>query len=453
MAEHSFVRSLQIFLDTRHHPRSSPTTAMATDVEISADETIIRDLDRKVGRRETLDLYTQNSLDHRLKVYVYDMPSRFTYDLLWLFHETFKQTANLTSNGSPVHRLIEQHSVDYWLWADLLSPESGRLVKTVVRVYDQEEADIFYVPFFTTISYFLLEKPQRSLLYREALNWVKSQPAWQRSGGRDHVLPVHHPWSFKSHRRFMKLAIWLLPDLDSTGKWYKPGEVSLEKDVVLPYVPNVEVCDEHCLGHNSAHRRTLLFFRGRTKRNAGGKIRSKLMAILQDESDVVIEEGTAGDAGREAAQHGMRSSTYCLSPAGDTPSSARLFDAIVSGCIPVIASDELELPFEGMLDYRKMVVFVSSLQATQPGWLISHLRNISSSQVSEMQAQLAQLSKHFQYTHPAQPLGPEDMTWRVIAGKLHFIKLHIRRAQRVVEGSRSICSCDCRLSNRTSPLH
>ena len=59
-----------------------------------------------------------------------------------------------------------QHSVDYWLWADLLAPESERLVKTVVQVFDEEEADIFYIPFFTTISFFLLEKPQRSLLYR-----------------------------------------------------------------------------------------------------------------------------------------------------------------------------------------------------------------------------------------------------------------------------------------------
>lgn len=47
-------------------------------------------------------------------------------------------------------------------------------------------------------------------------------------------------------------------------------------------------------------------------------------------------------------------SVFCLSPAGDTPSSARLFDAIVSGCIPVIVSDEVELPFEGILDYRKV---------------------------------------------------------------------------------------------------
>lgn len=49
-------------------------------------------------------------------------------------------------------------------------------------------------------------------------------------------------------------------------------------------------------------------------------------------------------------------SIFCLNPAGDTPSSARLFDAIVSGCIPVIVSDELELPFEGILDYRKVCI-------------------------------------------------------------------------------------------------
>lgn len=49
---------------------------------------------------------------------------------------------------------------------------------------------------------------------------------------------------------------------------------------------------------------------------------------------------------------------FCLCPAGDTPSSARLFDAIVSGCIPVIVSDELELPFEGILDYRKVILFI-----------------------------------------------------------------------------------------------
>jgi hypothetical protein len=56
----------------------------------------------------------------------------------------------------------------------------------------------------------------------------------------------------------------------------------------------------------------------------------------------------------------MRKSFFCLSPAGDTPSSARLFDAIVSGCIPVIISDELELPFEGILDYREVKMAIQA---------------------------------------------------------------------------------------------
>lgn len=281
------------------------------------------------------------------------------------------------------------------------------------------------------------------------MKWVTDQPAWQRSEGRDHILPVHHPWSFKSVRRYMKKAIWIVPDMDSTGNWYKPGQVWLEKDLILPYVSNVDLCDNRCLLKTQSERSTLLFFRGRLKRNAGGKIRNKLVEVLRDTVGVIVEEGTTGISGKEAAQYGMRKSIFCLSPAGDTPSSARLFDAIVSGCIPVIVSDELELPFEGLLDYRKIALFVSSSDAVQPGWLAMFLKNIDSRQIQELQTNLSKFSRHFLYSHPAQPLGPEDFAWRMIAGKLVNIKLHIRRSQRSVKGSRNLCACECRPSNIT----
>ncbi|KAL5767514.1 hypothetical protein ACOSQ2_014297 [Xanthoceras sorbifolium] len=441
--ETSFVASLEHFLTVK----SQRFPPLKDDTVTTVSEEDVTRFDQQTHQR----LY--GDPNSPIRVYVYNMPRKFTYDLLWLFRNSYKDTFNLTSNGSPVHRLIEQHSIDYWLWVDLIAPESERLLKNVVRVVRQEDADLFYIPFFTTISFFLLEKQQCKALYREALKWVTDQPAWKRSEGRDHILPIHHPWSFKSVRRYMKNAIWLLPDMDSTGNWYKPGQVSLEKDLILPYVPNVDLCDAKCISETESKRSILLFFRGRLKRNAGGKIRAKLVAELSGAKGVVIEEGTAGNSGKAAAQDGMRRSIFCLNPAGDTPSSARLFDAIVSGCIPVIVSDELELPFEGILDYRKIALFVSSSDAVQSGWLLKFLKGVSPSQTREMRRNLAQYSRHFLYSSPAQPLGPEDLVWRMMAGKLINIKLHTRRSQRVVKESRSICSCDCRRANFSSSIH
>ncbi|GAB2255580.1 hypothetical protein Droror1_Dr00009358 [Drosera rotundifolia] len=303
--ESSFVASLEHFLATNRAARDDDT------VRDDLGEESVRTLDDMIWRKENERLYDEGGNvwpggSMPVRVYVYDMPAKFTYDLLWLFWNTYKETDNLTSNGSPVHRLIEQHSVDYWLWADLIAPVSERLLRNVVRVHRQEEADLFYIPFFTTISFFLMERQQCKALYREALKWVTDQPAWKRSEGRDHILPVHHPWSFKSVRRYFKNAVWLLPDMDSTGNWYKPGQVHLEKDIILPYVPNVDFCDSKCLLESKSKRTTLLFFRGRLKRNAGGKIRSKLVTLLSGIDGVILEEGSAGEAGKAAAQNGMR---------------------------------------------------------------------------------------------------------------------------------------------------
>ncbi|KAI3984277.1 hypothetical protein MKX01_011231 [Papaver californicum] len=449
--ELSFVTSLEKFLTFRSRTKN------LHDDTVVANEESVKKLDELIWKNEMERMHedqfdSASSTSNILKVYAYEMPAKFTYDLLWLFRNSYKDTSNLTSNGSPVHRLIEQHSIDYWLWADLIAPESERRLKSVVRVYRQEEADLFYIPFFTTISYFLLEKQECKALYRDALKWITDQPAWNRSEGRDHILPIHHPWSFKSVRKSVKKAIWILPDMDSTGNWYKPGQVWLEKDLILPYVPNVEVCDDTCMSETEKMRNTLLFFRGRLKRNAGGKIRAKLGAELSGVEGVIIEEGSAGDSGKKAAQEGMRRSIFCLSPAGDTPSSARLFDAIVSGCIPLVISDELELPFEGLLDYRKIALFVSSSDAIQPGWLITFLKSIKPSKIKEMRINIAKHMKHFLYSHPAQPLGPEDLTWRVLAGKVSNIKLHIRRSRRVVKESRRLCTCDCRPATNITTL-
>ena len=103
-AETSFVTSLEHFL-THKSPSGSDDT-----VRRAVTEHDVTNLDDAVFRTETDRLYSDPyyPVGLPLRVYVYDMPRKFTYDLLWLFRNTYKDTSNLTSNGSPVHRLIEQ---------------------------------------------------------------------------------------------------------------------------------------------------------------------------------------------------------------------------------------------------------------------------------------------------------------------------------------------------------
>jgi len=88
----------------------------------------------------------------------------------------------------------------------------------------------------------------------------------------------------------------------------------------------------------------------------------------------------------------MHTSKFCLHPAGDTPSACRLFDAIVSLCIPVIVSDNIELPFEDTIDYRKIAVFVETSSAIKPGHLLSKLRAVTPDRVLEYQKKLKEVS-------------------------------------------------------------
>lgn len=105
--EYSFVASLEKFLTSRR-----PVAAGSSSATADAGGAAVNVLDDKIWEKETERLYG-NPADpwsglSVVRVYVYEMPAKFTYDLLSLFRNTYKETANLTSNGSPVHRLIEQ---------------------------------------------------------------------------------------------------------------------------------------------------------------------------------------------------------------------------------------------------------------------------------------------------------------------------------------------------------
>jgi hypothetical protein len=140
--------------------------------------------------------------------------------------------------------------------------------------------------------------------------------------------------------------------------------------------------------------------------------------------------GSVRQNGIRRATAGMSTSKFCLNIAGDTPSSNRLFDAIVSHCVPVIISDDIELPFEDMLDYSEFCVFVRSADAAKKGFLLRLLRGISREEWTKMWMRLKKVTHHFEYQYPSRSGDAVQMTWSAVARKMHSVQLQLHKRAR-----------------------
>lgn len=126
----------------------------------------------------------------------------------------------------------------------------------------------------------------------------------------------------------------------------------------------------------------------------------------------------------------MASSKFCLNIAGDTPSSNRLFDAIATHCVPVIISDDIELPYEDILDYSEFCVFVRATDAVRKGYLLNLLRGVDQDKWTKMWNRLKEIEKHFEYQFPSRPGDAVDMIWGVVSRKLSSLYNEVNRNNR-----------------------
>lgn len=85
------------------------------------------------------------------KIYMYDLPRKFTYGVIESYAKA-RGGAYPGNNDALLKYPGNQHSAEWHLFRDLNRPSHERVDSTVTRVYDPEEADLFYVPFFSSIS-------------------------------------------------------------------------------------------------------------------------------------------------------------------------------------------------------------------------------------------------------------------------------------------------------------
>ncbi|XP_027066670.2 probable arabinosyltransferase ARAD1 [Coffea arabica] len=371
-----------------------------------------------------------------LKVFMYDLPSEFHFDLLGWKDKGNKSVWPDIRINIPEYPggLNLQHSIEYWLTLDLLYSEfvskdlSGR---SAVRVRNSSEADVVFVPFFSSICYnrFSRLKPhekktRNTLLQQKLVTYVTSQKEWQKSGGTDHIVVAHHPNSLLDARSQLWPAMFILSDF---GR-YPPTIANVDKDVIAPYKHVIRSFVNDSSEFDT--RPTLLYFQGAIYRKDGGIVRQELFYMLKDEKDVHFSFGSVQKDGIKSATQGMHSSKFCLNIAGDTPSSNRLFDAIASHCVPVIISDDIELPYEDVLDYSEFSIFIRTSDALKEKFVINLIRSIRKDEWTRMWKRLKEVESFFEYQFPSRANDAVQMIWQAIARKVPAIKMKLHKGKR-----------------------
>ncbi|KAJ6767787.1 EXOSTOSIN-LIKE [Salix koriyanagi] len=293
--------------------------------------------------------------------------------------------------------------------ASLLGSGGEGEERDAVRVLDPENAEAFFVPFFSSLSF---NTHGRNMTDPET--------------EKDRQLQV----DLISFLRKSKVLAEVWRQRSYFGR-YPKSLSTLSKDVVSPYVHNVDSFKDDDLLDPFESRKTLLFFRGNTVRKDKGKVRAKLEKILAGYDDIRYERSSPTAEAIQASTQGMRSSKFCLHPAGDTPSSCRLFDAIVSHCVPVIVSDLIELPYEDEIDYSQFSIFFSINEAIQPDYLVNQLRQFPKDRWIKMWRQLKKISHHFEFHYPPVKEDAVNMLWRQVKHKLPGVQLEVHRNHRL----------------------
>ncbi|XP_044477550.1 probable arabinosyltransferase ARAD1 isoform X2 [Mangifera indica] len=368
---------------------------------------------------------------------MYDLPPEFHFGLLgWKgkANETWPDVSLRSQIPPYPGGLNLQHSMEYWLTLDLLLSNTANLERpcSAIRVKNSSQADVIFVPFFSSLSYNRHSKIHgkekisvNEMLQKKLVQFLKDQDEWKRLGGHDHIVVAHHPNGMVDARKKLGSAMFVLADF---GRY--PMEIAnIEKDIIAPYMHLVRaIPSSESLPFEK--RPTLVYFQGAIYRKDGGVIRQELYYLLKDEKDVHFAFGSIRGDGVKNAGQGMASSKFCLNIAGDTPSSNRLFDAIASHCVPVIISDEIELPYEDVLDYSEFCITVNSSNAIREGFLLNLLRGVKQDKWTKMWERLKEIVHYFEYQYPSQPGDAVDMIWQAVSRKASSIRFKIHRQKR-----------------------
>eukprot|EP00964_Phaeocystis_antarctica_P018792 scaffold10351_cov62-Phaeocystis_antarctica.AAC.15 len=399
----------------------------------------------------------------RPSVYVYELPAAFNTQLM---ETRFKR------NDCTYRRYGERNSTKWESYAfgmELAVHEV--LLASRHRTLDPETADFYFVPVYggCYISRFFRPTPAHSLFvrdewlpapvlgnqfYRSALEWIQAHfPYWDRRGGADHIFAFPHDEGACiapiEMRTSILLTSWgrheLHPRNSTTTmpehKWWWPDFVPQmyashrcfdpAKDILMPVFTKLTMLGTAAALERPGERQG--------DRNAPGDtpvvkgrhgwlfhFRGQVLHTVREQhySFGIRQQAHRLFKGREAEgllvsdQHSrlfmqeLRNSTFCAVFPGN--GWGHLEAPIIMGCIPVVVSDAILVPWENVLDFSSFGLRIPRAELPR---LPQILRAIPEARVRQLQRGLVAVWERFTYSSLAlaaagrrrcDPQGEED---------------------------------------------
>ncbi|GFP79699.1 probable glucuronoxylan glucuronosyltransferase irx7 [Phtheirospermum japonicum] len=298
-----------------------------------------------------------------MKVYVYDLPSKYNTD--WLSNE--RCSRHLFASEVAIHRALD---------------------KSDVRTFDPWDADFFFVPVYVSCNFskvngFPAIGHARALM-ASAVQHISSQlPFWNRSLGSDHIFVASHDFGSCFHTMEDVAIADGVPEilrnsiiLQTFGVTHKHPCQDVENVVIPPYVSPESVRATLEKSSLTGRRDIFAFFRGKMEvhpKNVSGRFYSKRVRTE-------ILRRYDGDRRFYLRRHrfsGYQSeivrSAFCLCPLGWAPWSPRLVESVALGCVPVIIADGIRLPFPAAVPWAEISITVAEADVGRLGQILAHV--------------------------------------------------------------------------------
>ncbi|CAI9111347.1 OLC1v1011560C1 [Oldenlandia corymbosa var. corymbosa] len=297
------------------------------------------------------------------RVYVYDLPSMFTKDLVlyecddlqqWRWQCGIGTNDGYGKEASELAGIVPDHFLPAWYRTNQFSLElifHQRILNYKCRTLDPESATAYYIPFYAGLAvakYLWIDDiPKRDYHCNKLLEWVQNKTYWKKRNGSDHFIVIGRiAWDFRRWTEPGKKwgsSFLNQPAMEKVTRFTLEKPDGIYEDLSIPYPTGFHPQSRSQLQQwqdfvRRQNRTSLFSYVGASH---GGSLdndfRSMLLNYCYNETGchVVDCAQTACNNGSAVLLKAYLSSHFCLQPKGDSYTRRGVFDCMVAGSIPV----------------------------------------------------------------------------------------------------------------------